>query len=135
MDTATKNLSTKLTQLKIARNRTKDIGASKIKSRIERQRETLKSLGAAAEKARSTLEELKIADGGEIEEITTWSGEVESEIATVDEDIVYLSECLKEAEQIEIEKSRKQQIEFERELFEQKLHFKEMELKTATPPG
>ncbi len=72
MDTATKNLSTKLTQLKIARNRTKDIGASKMKSRIERQRETLKSLGAAAEKARSTLKELNIADGGKSKKLQQW---------------------------------------------------------------
>jgi hypothetical protein len=58
---------------------------------------------------------------------------VESQIAVVDEDIVYLSNCLDEVEQAEIDKGRKQQIEFERELFEQNLnftslHFKEMEL-------
>jgi hypothetical protein len=58
---------------------------------------------------------------------------VESQIAVVDEDIVYLSNCLDEVEQAEIDKGRKQQIEFERELFEQKLHFKEMELKKSTP--
>jgi hypothetical protein len=58
---------------------------------------------------------------------------VESQIAVVDEDIVYLSNCLDEVKQAENDKGRKQQIEFERELFEQKLHFKEVELKKSVP--
>ena len=90
------------------------------------------------EKARTTLDEIKIAGrgggGGEkVEDITTWSKDVESQIAVVDEDIVYLSNCLDEVKQAEIDKGRKQQIEFERELFEQKLHFKEVELKKSVP--
>jgi hypothetical protein len=65
METAKQNLATKLTQLQITRDKTKDIGSSGIKSRIERQKNTLQTLGNAAEKARTTLEEIKIAGGGE----------------------------------------------------------------------
>ena len=64
METAKQNLATKLTQLQITREKTKDIGSSGIKSRIERQKNTLQTLGNAAEKARTTLEEIKIAGGG-----------------------------------------------------------------------
>ena len=108
METAKQNLATKLTQLQITRDKTKDIGSSGIKSRIERQKNTLQTLGNAAEKARTTLEEIKIAGGGgggeKVEDITTWSKDVERQIAVVDEDIVYLSNCLDEVEQAEIDK-------------------------------
>jgi hypothetical protein len=63
METAKQNLATKLTQLQVTRDKTKDIGSSGIKSRIERQKNTLQTLGNAAEKARTTLEEIKIAGG------------------------------------------------------------------------
>jgi hypothetical protein len=53
------------------------------------------------------FDEIKIAGrggggggGGEkVEDITTWSKDVESQIAVVDEDIVYLSNCLDEVKQ------------------------------------
>ena len=48
METANQiNLATKLTQLQITRDKTKDIGSSGIKSRIERQKNTLQTLGNA----------------------------------------------------------------------------------------
>lgn len=71
-----------------------------------------------AEKTRTTREEIKIAQREEIAEITAWSLDVEGKIAAADEDIAYLSNCLHEVEQLEIDKTRKQQIEFERELLE-----------------
>jgi hypothetical protein len=42
--------------------------------------------------------------GEKLEEIATWRKDVESRIAAVNEDIVYLSKCLDECEQTEIDK-------------------------------
>ena len=53
--------------------------------------------------------------------------------AAVDNDISYLTGCLHDGEQAELDKSKKQPMEFERELFEQKLQFKEMEMKKQPP--
>jgi hypothetical protein len=64
MATAKQNLATKLTQLQITRDKTQDIGSSGIKIRIERQKNRLQTLGNAAEKAITTLEEIKIPGGG-----------------------------------------------------------------------
>ena len=61
--TAKQNLTTKLRQLKITSGKSKDIGSNGIKSRIERQKDTLQALAIAAEKAKMTLEEIKIAGG------------------------------------------------------------------------
>ena len=132
MDAAKQTLETKLTQLQITRDKTKAIGQSGIKSRIERQKDTLQVLGNAAEEAKRKLEDKKIAAGEELLDITTWCDEVESKITAVDEDISYLSSCLCEVEQAELDKNRKQQLQFEKELLAQKLHYKELELKQAT---
>ena len=132
MDAAKQTLETKLTQLQITRDKTKPIGQSGIKSRIERQKDTLQVLGNAAEEAKRKLEDKKIAAGEELLDITTWCDEVESKITAVDEDISYLSSCLCEVEQAELDKNRKQQLQFEKELLAQKFHYKELELKQAT---
>ena len=61
--TAKQNLTTKLTHLKITSGKTKDIWSSGIKSRIDRQKDMLQVFAIVAEKARMTLEEIKIAGG------------------------------------------------------------------------
>ena len=120
-------LETKLTQFRITRDKTKAIGTSRVKSRIERQKDTLRTLGISAEEAKRELQEKKIAAGEELDEVITWADEVETKIAAVEEDIDYLAKCLGEIEQAEINQSRKPQLEFEKELLEQKLHFKDLE--------
>ena len=123
---AKSELETELIQLQISRDRTKDIIASGIKSRIEQQKETLHKLSIAA-----TEEEKSIAAGGDLDEIANWSIEKENIIAKVDEDINTLSSWLSKTERAEIKTSRKQQSQFE-ELLEQKLWYKELEEKQST---
>lgn len=122
-------LQAKLIQLKITREKTKDIAASGIKSRIERHRETLYKLSTAAAEAKRALEEKKIATGEDLNEIASWSVETDEIIAEVDEEIDYLSSWLSKAEQAEVERSRQEQLQFEKECLEQKLHYKELEQK------
>ena len=88
---AKSELETKLIQLQISRDRTKDIIASGIKSRIEQQKETLYKLSIAATEAKRTEEEKSIAAGGDLDEIVNWSIERENIIAEGDEDINALS--------------------------------------------
>lgn len=52
--------------------------------------------------------------------IIKWSEEVETKIAMVDEDVHKLATFLAEVDQIETEKARKAQMEFEKELIERK---------------
>ena len=61
---------------------------------------------------------------------TSWSEEIESKIAMVDEDVDRLAAFLTETEQRETEKARQEQLEFEKELIERKFKYhKELEEK------
>ena len=69
------------------------------------------------------MEELKIATGEDIADITTWGEKLESDMPAVDDDMERISQCLSEINQEQVDKTRKGQLAFEKELFEQKLHY------------
>ena len=73
---------------------------------------------------------MKITDGEDAIAITSWSEEIESKIAMVDEYVDKLAAFLTEAEQRETEKARQEQLAFEKELMERKFRYhKELEEK------
>ena len=114
-------LETKLIQLRLSRQRTRDVIASGIKSRIVRHQETLYKLSLAATEAKQSEETKRITTGGDLDEVANWSLKKEEEIAEVDEDINDLVTWLDKSEQQKVEASRIDQSKFENELLEQKL--------------
>ena len=131
IEEAKRDLETKLTQLNLTRGKTEAILHGGNCSHIKRHRDALQELGNSAEEAKRQLETKKISTGEELDEITSWGDEVETKMAAADEDIAKLSKCLNDVEQAEIAKTREEQLKFEKELFEQKLHYKELEAKQS----
>ena len=128
MEAAIRDLETKLTQLQITRERTDAVLASRNENRIKRQRDSLSSVVASVEKAKRKVEELKIAAGVELSAITTWGAKLDQDIAVVDLDMDGISSFLNGVDQEQIEKARKDQLAFEKELIEKKLQYtKELE--------
>ena len=131
IEEAKRDLETKLTQLNLTRGKTEAILHGGNCSHIKRHRDALQELGNSAEEAKRQLETKKISTGEELDEITSWGDEVETKMAAADEDIAKLSKCLNDVEQAEIAKTREEQLKFEKELCELKLHYKELEAKQS----
>ena len=130
MEAAKRELQTKLTQLQMTWDKTETVLTSKNSNRIKRHVQSLQTIGNSTDEARRKLEEMKIIDGEDAIAITSWSEEIENKIAMVDEDVDKLAAFLTEAEQREAEKTRQEQLEFERELIERKFRYhKELEEK------
>ena len=128
MEGATKDLETKLTQLEITKNKTEAVLQSLNSNRIRRHKDALHAVVASVEKAKRKLEELKISAGEDLTAIATWGDKLEEDISAVDLDMEKVSTILSEMDRKELEKVRKDQLDFERELFEKKLKYtKELE--------
>ena len=127
MEGATKDLETKLTQLEITKNKTEAVLQSLNSNRIRRHKDALHAVVASVGKAKRKLEELKISAGEDLTAIATWGDKLE-EISAVDLDMEKVSTILSAMDRKELEKVRKDQLDFERELFEKKLKYtKELE--------
>ena len=130
MEAAQRELQTKLTQLQMTRDRTETVLTSENGNRIKRHMQSLQAIGHSTDEARRKLEGMKIEGGEDATAITSWSEEIESKIAMVDEDVDRLAAFLTETEQRETEKARQEQLEFEKELIERKFKYhKELEEK------
>ena len=127
MEGATKDLETKLTQLEITRNKTGAVLQNS--NRIRRHKDhALHAVVASVEKAKRKLEEFKISAAEDLTAIATWGYKLEEDISAVDLDIGKVSTILSELDRKDLEKVRKDQLDFERELFEKKLKYtKELE--------
>ena len=102
-------------------------------TRIKRHKDSLHAIVAAVEKSKRKVEELKIASGEEIAAINAWGDKVEEELTAVDKDMDSMAKYLSEMDQEQVEKSRREQLAFEKELFEQKLKFnQELEGKSSS---
>ena len=77
------------------------------------------------EKSKGKVEELKIAAGEEMAAISTRCEGVEADIAAVDQDMDNISTCLSKIEQELVDKTRKEQLAFEKELLDQKFKYNE----------
>ena len=132
MESANRDLATNLTQLQITRDKTEAALASRNGNRIKRHRDSLHAVVSSVERAKRKVEELKIAAHEEIADINTWGEKLESDLAAVDDDMERISQCLSEIDQEQVDKTRKEQLAFEKELFEQKLQYnKQLEVSNA----
>ena len=132
-EAASRDLETKLTQLRITKGKTETMLSSGSVTRIKRHKDSLHAIVAAVEKSTRKVEELKIASGEEIAAINAWGDKVEEELTAVDKDMDSMATYLSEMDQEQVEKSRREQLAFEKALFEQKLKFnRELEGKSLS---
>ena len=132
-EAASRDLETKLTQLRITKSKTETLLSSGSVTRIKRHKDSLHAIVAAVEKSKRKVEELKIAGGEEIAAINAWGDKVEEELTAVDKDMDSMAKYISEMDQEQVEKSRREQLAFEKELFEQKLKFnQELEGKSSS---
>ena len=71
-EAASRDLETKLTQLRITKSKTESMLSSGSITRIKRHKDSLHAVVAAVEKSKRKVEELKIASGEEIAAINEW---------------------------------------------------------------
>ena len=79
-----RDLETKLTQLRTTKNKTKTILSSGSVTRIKRHKDSFHAMVAAVEKSKQKVEELKIVSGEEIAAVNAWDEKVEEELTAVD---------------------------------------------------
>ena len=133
MEAADRDLATKLTQLQLTRDKTEAVLASRNGNRIKRHRDALFAVVSSVDRAKRKVEELKIAAGEEITDITTWGDKVDADTAAVDDDMERISKWLNEIDQEQVEKARTEQLAFEKQLFERKLQYnKELQASSET---
>ena len=123
MEDANRDLEIKLTQLQITRDKTESVLASRNGNRIKTHRDVLFAVVSAVDRSKRKVEELKIASGEELAVITTWSDKLDQDTAAVDIYMEKISTFLSAIEQEQVERVRKDQLAFEKELFEKKLEY------------
>ena len=79
-EAASRDLETKLTQLRITRSKTETMLSSGSVTQIKRHKDSLHAIVAAVEKSKRKVEEIKIASGEEIADINPWCDKVEEEL-------------------------------------------------------
>lgn len=141
MEELTSKLDVQLKLLKFTQGKTKGIVEKANSEGIERHREALQAIVKKVESIKTQIEQAKLESGIQVDELAEWSAGVETQQATADEEITYLSEKLieinykasleaKKGEEELAERDRDQQLQFERAQFEQKLEF-EMKIEEA----
>ena len=124
LDKAQQTLETKLKHIAITRGKTEKVLDSNNQQRIERHREALENLVSEANASKRTVKRLKIASGDDIESIGEWAENIENTIGQADIDLDRIQKWVTESNEHAKAKSRKEQLEFEKELLETKLHYK-----------
>ncbi|XP_046843130.1 uncharacterized protein LOC124437166 [Xenia sp. Carnegie-2017] len=117
-------LEAKLKHITITCGKTERILASDNHGRIERHRDALNELVKEADTAKRTVEGLKIASGENVESISEWEESIENTIGQADNAIEKLRKWLMEVDESKKAHLRKDQLNFEKELYETKLHYK-----------
>ena len=92
-------LETKLKHLKITRDKTETIIKSGKYERIERHCEALRVIVNTVDACKAKVEELKIEDGENVDDIAEWCVKVDETIAEADEDVVRLRKLITEKEE------------------------------------
>ena len=131
MESANRDLATKLTQLQITRDKTEAALGSRNGNCIKRDRDSPHVVVSSVERAKRKVEELKIAAHEEIANIHMWGEKMESDLAAVDDDMERISQ-LSKIDQEQVDKTRKGKLAFEKELCGQKLQYnKQLEVSNA----
>ena len=139
MEALSKELTTKLQLLEFKDTKMKVIVQGGNVETIERHLNAIRKLSREADDLKLQIEEAKISSSVALDDVTTWSSEVEAKLSSVNESVVvtgkWLNEIKKEAnvvgeeeEDVSLQKKRQELLEFERAQLELKL---ENEKRTA----
>ena len=115
----------KLQLLEFKRNKAKDIVEKG--NTIERHREALVALAKEVDVVKGKIEEKKLEGGELMDEVCTWSNEIDAEIESIDAEIEYVGRHLrekrlqselaeKEGEEALLEKEREKQLKFQMDI-------------------
>ncbi|XP_020605746.1 kinesin light chain-like [Orbicella faveolata] len=107
-----------------------------IRSRLGKHREALVVLDKEVDVVKGKIEEKKLEGGESMDEVCTWSNEIDAKIEGVDAEIEYLGRHLsesrqklelakREGEEALLEREREKQLKFEKEKLEMKLGYEE----------
>ena len=121
METKITNLNTKLTQLKIGVERTKNILDSGKRVAIRRHLEALQTTAKETNECKRTVEAAKIAEKEELAQIKKWSDEIDGKFEAADEAMARLETWLVEVERAEKFVTQEEQFKYELKLHEKKL--------------
>ena len=124
MEALSKELTTKLQFLEFKNTKTEGIVQGGNVETIERHLNALRKLSREADDLKLQIEEEKVSSGVALDDVTTWSNEVEAKLASVDESVVVtgkrFNEIKREAsvegeeeEDVSLQKKRKELLEFE----------------------
>ena len=134
MDALLKALNTKLQLLEIKQSKTQAVITGGNSETVRRHRDALKGLTREADECKIKIEQEKLSNDENLEDVAAWSSEVEIKLETIDTYIArigkYLDEenqraklAAKEVDQVLVSKEREQQLQFERAQLEMKLEF------------
>ena len=119
-----------LVQLQLGVGRTQKILESENQEAIERQQRALRTIVDEIEKIKVTEETKMTDEKKDLEEISEWNSNIEGKLAEADNNIRSLREwCVSKKQECD-EKKRRQELDFEHELFQTRLKF-QTELQAA----
>ena len=127
MDKQLKELAGKVKALRFRQGKTEEIIAKYDRQASERQRESIANVAKAVNSLKESIEEKKFSKGESEDDVAKWAQEFEDELAKADESIRRLTEQIKEVDRREQDhkavEEHKKNLEFNRELLEQKAEF------------
>ena len=92
-------------------------------NKIERRIKALKDSSGEADLLKRAIERIKIAAKESIKEVKQWNDQIEEKITRADDNILRLKECFEKAKREENQKIQKEELDYERKLFEMCLKF------------
>ena len=135
MEKTGNTLDTERQLLKLTRNKTKAILEKGNLDKIIRHKEALEKIVRAIEELKLQGEKVKIQEGVTLEDVQEWGADIEREIDETDNEILYLSQYLQNAEmKSEDEKREKEKIRLN-EQREEELYFEKRKLEQQASLG
>ena len=107
MEALSKELTTKLQFLEFKNTKTEEIVQGGNVETIERHLNALRKLSRKADDLKLQIEEKKVSSGVALDDVTTWSNEVEAKLASVDESVVVTGKRLNEIKRKPVSKGEK----------------------------
>lgn len=136
MDKLQNELAGKLKTLHYRQGKTDEVIAKRDRLVTERQKTSIVNIAEAINSLKETIEEKKFGKGESEEDIATWAGEIDNELAMADESIRKLTQIIKECDlrdqDDEAAYKHEKNMLFEKQLLAQKAEFEEkLEAKKA----
>ena len=124
IDALLKELTTKLQLLDLKWSKSQAVTDKTNVETVKHHRDNLKTLARQADELKVKIEQARLTEGGNLDDVSTWSVEIKEKLETVDIEVAHLAKWLDEAEyeaslatqeskEAFLAKERKQQFDFE----------------------